>query len=198
MVITNLKDYSDEEVIDIIKKAENKEIPYTLSDLKQLLAEATNRKIEQNYINTLANIMQSEITGDSYIPSPTADSKKISRRTKSEGGKTKDIEKIKTVKKANLSPTDMEFGENFEKYPVLDFLSGLYKVLAWFLLIGFIALASAIGYIYLKDQTLYLVSAIFSGIFVGVIVFIFLYARAEKIALNLEIEKHLRKISKSN
>ncbi|MDD3766228.1 MAG: hypothetical protein PHF89_03435 [Eubacteriales bacterium] len=191
MVTKNIKECSNEEIAEMIDKVRTKEISYTLNDLKKLLAEVTNRKMEQSYITILANLVQSELTGESYVPSPTADINKISRPKKAEKEK-KQPEKVE-----KSAPLVMETAENEEKYPVLEFLAGLYRIIAWFFLVVAAASASVAGYIYFKNNMLYLISSVFAGVFVGLVALICLYARAERISLQLEIEKHLSRISKS-
>lgn len=199
MVTENLKEFSNAEIVELIDKVRANEVPYTLGDLKKLLAEVTNRKMEQGYITVLANLVQQELTGEAFVPSPTADSKKISRpkraeKEKIQPEKAEKIEKTQKVDKSALLDEAMDDGE--EKYPVLEFLAGLYKVLAWFFLVGSTTSASIAGYIYFQNQMLYLISSVFAGVFVGLVVLIWLYARAEKISLQLEIERHLSKITR--
>lgn len=173
MVTTNIKEYSDEDIIALVNGSLSGDIPYTLSDLKKLLAEVTNRKLDTRYTNILTNLMKSEITGQKGIQSESFPRRQVSRESE--------------------PVFDDSFADENEKFPVLSFLSGLFKVVAWVSLVIFIASGAVIGFAYFKGLIMYAAASLLSGIMLGTIFLLFFYAQAEKILLKLEIERHLRR-----
>ena len=55
MITENIKSFTDEEIMSLINKIVMGEIEAELSDLKAILAEASGRKLEKNYINIIAD-----------------------------------------------------------------------------------------------------------------------------------------------
>ncbi len=182
LAIANIKDLSDEDIIRIINNAQDKKADYTMEDLKVLLAETTNRKLKE-HTYTLTRLMESEITGESE-PSKTATTESYNKRPVAE----------KTQKE--ISPPrefDNSFAAEYDKYPVLSFLIGLFKFFAWlFLLISVVGGAFG-GYVYFKGEIVFLIASVLSGMTVGMAFWLFFYAQSEKILLQLEIERNTRK-----
>ena len=84
--------------------------------------------------------------------------------------------------------------EEYEKYPALSFLSGMYKILAWVMLIFCVVGSIGIGFIAFKG-IVYLVCAMaFCGIVTGLILLLSFYSMAESIKVRLDTEEHLREI----
>ncbi len=67
LVTTNIRQYSDEEIISLIDGVDGGDIPTNLDDLKKLLAEVTNRKLDARYVNTLTALINNEITGKTGV-----------------------------------------------------------------------------------------------------------------------------------
>lgn len=185
MVTTNIKNYSDEDIIVMINGVRNEEIAYTMDDLKKLLAESTNRKLDAKYTNAIVNIINREITGEN--------GRKINEEEEAESSVKRPVTQKASADKNKEPVFSNIYSDDHEKFPVLSFLAGLYKVMAWLMLVVAIAAGSIVGYTYFKDEMLYIAASVFGGIMVGTVLLIFFYAISEKIQLNLEIERHLRK-----
>jgi hypothetical protein len=205
LVTTNIKDYSDGDVTALIDGLQNGEIPYTLNELKKLLSEVTNRKLDAEYVNALTELMHGEITGDR--PAPVRHGEASARSAVKRPVQPKDAKK-QGAQDAALDdggagvpehvPADpvreRDFGfDGGEPFPVLSFLSGFYKGLAWAGFVLLILAGAVAGYIYFQNNLLYMISAVLGGIILGTVLFVSLYARAETIALRLRIERYLRR-----
>ena len=64
MITENIKSFTDEEIMSLINKIVMGEIEAELSDLKAILAEASGRKLEKNYINIIADKIKQKIQPD--------------------------------------------------------------------------------------------------------------------------------------
>ncbi len=186
-MLENLKNMTDDEVINVINKIVTDNEDLELADLKLILAEASGRKLEKKYINIIAERIKSKIQ-----PEPV----EIKR-------KQEPAEKIKTDKKDDFSkPTfddiyDIEEDdEEEEKYPVLSFLVGLYKVFAWILLVGVIAVAGISSLVLFKANIIVVCGLMFGSIILGIIMLIAFYSMSEKIRWMLDVEKHLDNLNK--
>ena len=183
----NLKNMTDDEVINIINKIVTDNEDLELSDLKMILAEASGRKLEKKYINIIAERIKAKIQ-----PEPV----ELKR-------KPEPVEKIKAEKKAeSTKPTfddvydipEDEEDEDYEKYPVLSFLAGLYKVFAWILLVGIIAVAGIASLLMFKNNIVTVCALMFGSIILGIFALILFYSMSEKIRIKMDIEQHLRKL----
>ena len=115
-MIENLKNMTDEEVINYINKVITDNIDLELNELKSILAEASGRKLEKKYINIIAEKIKAKIQ-----PEPVEEKRK---REVPKEPEIKDSVKP-TFDDVYSIPDDEE--EDEEKYPVLSFLVGLYK-----------------------------------------------------------------------
>lgn len=185
MINENLKNLTDDEVINIINKIVTDNEEMELADLKLILAEASGRKLEKKYINIIAERIKAKIQ-----PEPV----EIKRKTEL---------KAKPVVQEPVKPTfddvysnfeEEEEAEEYDKYPVLSFLAGLYKVLAWILLVGIIALAGLTSLLIFKDNLILVCGIMFGSILLAVIVLIAFYSMSEKIKISIDIEKNLREL----
>ena len=64
MITENIKSFTDEEIMSLINKIVMGEIEAELSDLKAILAEASGRKLEKNYINIIADKTKNSARAD--------------------------------------------------------------------------------------------------------------------------------------
>jgi len=161
LVTVNFKEYTDEDVIDLIEKIKSGDAQCDLNDLKNLLAEVTNRQLGAEHTNSVNSLIHEKVA-------------------------------VKTEAKQGKAEQNKKGEKEVESFPVLNFLSGLLKVMAWLGLILCIALGCAIGYIYFSDEIMFAAAAVLAGIVVGTVLLLFFYAVAENIQVKLEIEKHLR------
>lgn len=186
-MIENLKNMTDDEVINYINTIVTDNIDLEIAELKKILAEASGRKLEKKYINIIAERIKSKIQ-----PEPVP----VKRKPES----PKAEESVETEK--NAKPTfddiykfDEEIeDEDMEKYPVLSFLMGLYKVFAWILLVGSIVIAGTVSLLVFKEQIAVVCGIMFGSIVVGVFLLIAFYSMSEKIKIQIDIEKHLREL----
>jgi len=183
MVTTNIKQYSDEEIIALIEAAEDVDAPTNIGDLKKLLAEVTNRRLDSGFAGRLNALINQQIAGGNFDEAQT----QLTRRTVGEKADNKQKPGFNPKK----HPDFVEADEEYEKFPVLCFLASLYKILAWFSLIVCIAGGCIVGFMYLADEPLFIAAAIVGGIMAGTVFVLMFYAMAEKILLSLEIERHL-------
>lgn len=183
MINENLKNLTDEEVINVINKIVTDNEDTELADLKLILAEASGRKLEKKYINIIAERIKAKIQ-----PEPV----EVKRKTEP---------KIKPVSQEPAKPTFDDIYSNFEedeeeeeydKYPVLSFLTGLYKVFAWICLVGIIVLAGLVSLLMFKDNLIAVCGIMFGSIVLAIIMLIAFYSMSEKIKISIDIEKHLR------
>ncbi|MCK9479317.1 MAG: hypothetical protein M0R40_07440 [Firmicutes bacterium] len=163
MVTKDFKEFSNEDVIGIIESFKGEQSECDLGELKNLLAEVTNRKLGTQYADTISSLIHEKIAVEP---------------------KTKEEVKIKQE----------AFGKEVEKFPVLKFVSGLFKVIAWVALAVCTALGVGVSYLYFLEQALLAAAVIFAGIAVGTVWLLVFYVAAEKILIKIEIEKHLRGI----
>jgi len=187
MINENLKNLTDDEVINIINNIVTDNEDTALADLKLILAEASGRKLEKKYINIIAERIKSKIQ-----PEPV----EVKRKTEP---------KAKPVVQETPKPTfddiynniqEDEEEEEYEKYPVLSFLVGMYKVVAWILLVGVIAIAGLVSLLLFKNNLLIVCGLMFGSIVLGIILLIAFYSMSEKIKINIDIEKNLRVLIK--
>lgn len=182
MITENIKTYTDEEIINLINNIVMGEVEAELADLKAILAEASGRKLEKNYINIIAERIR----------------EKIQPQQVEQKRRTEPKQKVpETTAKFNFDELysgdfDDEEDEIDEKYPVLSFLAGLYKVFAWIMFVGII-IAGAIAAAFIVRGNILSICAIMFGALIGAIVFLLVFLGAsESIKLKIDIEKNLR------
>ena len=186
MITENIKNMTDEEVIGLINKIVMEEVEPELSDLKTILAEASGRKLDKSYINIIAERIKAK------IQPPKAEPKRKERTEKKES--VSDNAKKYTFDDVYKKEDGDEYEEDDDKYPVLSFLSGLYKIFSWILFVGIIVIGGVVSLVMFKDK-IFTVCAIMGGsIILSVIFLLFFLGLSEKIRLKLDIERHLRNI----
>ena len=186
MITENIKNMTDEEVIGLINKIVMEEVEPELSDLKTILAEASGRKLDKSYINIIAERIKAK------IQPPKAEPKRKERTEKKES--VSDNAKKYTFDDVYKKEDDDEYEDDDDKYPVLSFLSGLYKIFSWILFVGIIVIGGVVSLVMFKDK-IFTVCAIMGGsIILSVIFLLFFLGLSEKIRLKLDIERHLRNI----
>lgn len=189
-MIENIKTMTDDEVINVINRIVTDNEDVELADLKQILAEASGRKLEKKYINIIAERIKAKIQ-----PEPV----EVKRKTEPAEQKKKPELKEETPKPTfddvyNAAYYDDEEEEEYEKYPALSFLVGLYKVFAWILLVGIIVIAVVNSVLLFKGNIYLICGLMFGSIIIGLISFLGLYSAAEKIKVQIDVESHLRKL----
>lgn len=177
-MVENLKTMTDEEIINFINKIVTENEDLEIKDLKAILAEISGRKMEKKYINVIAEKIKAKLQ-----PEPVEERRKR-EPVREETSKKPTFDDIYTPEY-----DDDDYKE--EKYPVLSFLVGLYRVFAVVLLIGVIAIAGIISLLVFKEQIAIVCAIMFGSIILGIILFIAFYAMAEKIKLSMDIERHL-------
>ena len=188
-MIENIKNMTDDDVISIINKIVTDNEDVELADLKMILAEASGRKLEKKYINIIAERIKAKIQ-----PEPV----EVKRKTEPAEAKKK-----KEIKEEDSKPTFDDIynaegddeDDDYEKYPVLSFLAGLYKVFAWILLVGIIGVAGVTSLLMFKDNIIVVCGLMFGSIILGVVLLIAFYSMSEKIKIKIDIEKHLNKLA---
>ncbi len=192
----NLKSMTDDEVINVINTIVTDNIDVELADLKLILAEASGRKLEKKYINIIAERIKSKIQPETVEVKRRSEQPVVKpvHEPKNQVPKAPVVQKPTFDDVYNVSD-DEDFEEEYEKYPALAFLSGLYKILAWVFLV--LSIMGFIGYgIIVFKGVIYLVCATaFCGIITGLIMLLVFYSLAESIKLRLDTEEHLREIN---
>lgn len=191
MITENIKSFTDEEIMSLINKIVMGEVEAELSDLKAILAEASGRKLEKNYINIIADKIKQKIQPE-----------QIEQKRKPEFKEPKP-EVSENTKKFNLDdlyksePDEEEEDEEEyedEKYPVLSFLSGLYKAFAWILFAGIIVIGAVLSIVFFKNNMVTVCGVMLGAVLLSVIFLLMLLSVSENIRLKLEIQKNLEKL----
>ena len=190
----NLKTMTDDEVINVINTIVTDNIDVELADLKLILAEASGRKLEKKYINIIAERIKSKIQPETVevkrrVEQPVIKPVQESKSTVEQKPTFDDI--------YNVADDDEELEEEYERYPALALLSGVYKILAWVFLVLSIIGFIAYGIVTFKGVVYLVCATAFCGIITGLLMLLVFYSLAESIKLRLDTEEHLRKI-KSN
>lgn len=193
MITENLKSLTDDEVINQINTIVTDNIDLEIAELKLILAEASGRKLEKKYINIIAERIKSKIQPE---PVPLKRKFEMPKQEEVVEEPAKPIKPAKPAKPTfdDVYSTENEVEEDFEKYPVLSFLIGLYKVFAWILLIGSIVIASTVSLILFRHQIAVICGIMFGSIVIGIFLLIVFYSMAEKIKIQIDIEDHLSKL----
>lgn len=183
-MIEILKNMKDEEIVNYIETIINDNVDLKTSELKSILAEASGRKLEKKYINIIAEKIRAKMQ-----PEP------VEEKRKKETPKAEEpAPKSKPTFDDVYNVEDEEEDAEEEKYPVLSFLVGLYKVFAVILLIGVITIAGVVSLLLFKEHIPIVCAIMFGSIILGVFLFIAFFSMSEKIKLQLDIEKHLRNL----
>ena len=177
-MVENLKAMTDEEIINFINKIVTDNEDLEIKDLKAILAEISGRKMEKKYINVIAEKIKAKLQ-----PEPGEE------RRKKEPVKEEILTKP-TFDDIYTPEYDDEDDEE-EKYPVMSFLVGLYRIFAIIFLIGVIAIAGVISLLVFKEQIVMVCAIMFGSIILGIFLFIGFYGMAEKLKLYMDIERHL-------
>lgn len=205
MITGTLKNYTDENIIQLIEDFKAKTVSYTISDLKAVLAEVNTRHLEGNYAETLGELIRERILNGDTVVAPAV---KEETEEKAEEVKEEVIEEVKKPKKDKKAAKERvksvqekkvekeTEGEVYEeKYPVLAFVSGFLKVLGWIAMAGSVIYGMFNAVVNNLSSPGAAISSIFTGLLVGTIVLLICYVKAESIALKLDIEDHLNKLN---
>lgn len=181
MITENIKAYTDEEIINLINKIVMGEVEAELADLKAILAEASGRKLEKNYINIIAERIREK------IQPPQVEQK---RKPEPKPAVAENTAKF-NFDEIYSKDFDDEDDEEDEKYPVLSFLAGLYKVFAWILFAGTIVTGAIVAALFVGGNILAICGVMFSALLVSIIFLLAFLGASENIKLKIDIEKHL-------
>ena len=184
MITENIKTFTDEEIINLINKIVMGEVQAELADLKAILAEASGRKLEKNYINIIAERIREKIQPQ-----------QVEQKRKPELKQ----EVAETTKKFDFDELyskdfDDEDDEEYEQYPVLSFLAGLYKVFAWILFAGIIVTGAIVAALFVGGNILGICGVMFAALLTSIIFLLALLGASENIKLKIDIERHLSKL----
>lgn len=247
MVTTNLKKYTNEELISIIDNMHSGRMGYSLSDLKALQSEANNRTLPPEYPGIIADLLRRALQGDIppvnlsfgdtaevLNPQSVKDIKEVLDRMPevppveekpAEAPVTAQTIRVPDVKPAaepkaeeprparprrtatteeyvppvTARQAKIDFQEdlmedyNEEKYPVLSFLCGFYKFIAWVLVIASFVAFGIFAAMYFKVNMMMVLGALCVAILLSVLSLLSFYALSEKQQLMLDIERHLRR-----
>lgn len=189
-MIENLRTMTDDEVINFINKIVTDNEDLELKDLKSLLAETSGRKLEKKYINIIAERIKSKIQ-----PEPVVDKRKYDTAPKDETPKEEPKEEKKKIKPTFDDIYNVEDYEDMEeRYPVMMFLIGLFKVFAWIFLIGTVVVAALLSFFIFSQNIITVCGIMFGSIILAIFLLVYFYYLSEKIKIKIDIETHLRKI----
>lgn len=201
MVTGGLRNYTDENIIEIIGSLKEKSVSYNLNDLKAVLAEVNTRHLEGDYAEVLGELIRERIlSGETVVATKVAEPKEeIQEETVNEEQPIKEpkIKKEKKDKVKKIQEIQAEIEEDDEgTFPVLNFMTGFLKVFGWVMFcisIGYGLVASVTEHL---SEVRLAIGSIFTGLVVGTVILLLCYWKSESIALKLEIEKSLKKLSK--
>lgn len=197
----NLKNMTDDEVINVINTIVTDNVDVELSNLKLILAEASGRKLEKKYINIIAERIKAKIQPEPVESKRNTEQIVVKTVSEIKNDPPKNMAEKENLKSEFSKPTfddvySTEFEneeEEYEKYPALSFVSGLFKVFAWIMLAGLVILSVIAGVLYFKTPHM-ICGAIFTGIVSGLIIFLVFYCMAESIKIKIDMESHLVKL----
>lgn len=191
MITENIKSFTDEEIINLINKIVMGETEAELSDLKAILAEASGRKLEKNYINIIADKIKQKIQPE-QIEQKRKPEIKEQKPAVSDNTKKFNLDELYKTE-ADEEDDDEEDYED-EKYPVLSFLSGLYKAFAWILFAGIIVIGAVLSIVFFKNNMVTVCGVMLGAVLLSVIFLLMFLSLSENIRLKLDIEKNLEKL----
>ena len=192
MVTGNLKNYTDENIIELIGSLKDGSIAYNLNDLKAILSEVNTRHLDDSYAQLLGDLIRKKIIeGDSVpakeeeeVPQVTEVKEEKEEKPKKKPDK---IEKIQNKKETNDNTEE-------EEYPVLRFMIGFLKVLGWIVFCGSIAYGVFAGVTEHLANVRLALGSVFTGLLLGTVSLLLCYCKSESIAVKLEIVKGIKKL----
>lgn len=214
--------YTERDLLTIVDGLANETLKFTIPELKELQSELINRRVDGQQVSTVSNIIMKQMsetpekTKDKKkftkrgAALEQAEKENIFLK-EPEQEKTEAEEEnisVKTAEKEEIQPEkpkkekfayieeeeyDDYYDEDDERFPILGFLTAFYKIVGWLGVIAIIGGGVIFSVMYELTKALTIMTI--AGCIVLAAVFILLMsAKAEKIALDLEKEKHLRKI----
>lgn len=190
MISDNIKNMTNEEVINLINKIVMEETEPELSDLKVILAEASGRKLEKNYINIIAERIKKKIEPEKAEPKRKPETIKNSEK-KADNAKKVTFDDVYSQSEDDIYEED----ESDEKYPVMSFLASLYRVFGWILFVGIIVGGIITSVLAFKEKIAFVCLTMLASILVAVIVLLVLLGISEKKLWKIDVERHLRNIA---
>lgn len=216
MVTANLKSYSDGDITALIDGFESGSVAYNLNDLKSVLSEVTSRKLEQRYIDSLANKIKQVLENEAKEVAPTrrqaaqdfedtqvVPTLEVQERLAAEQASTASMAPVvepspspkqqpREEAKAMITEPNLEELEDTEDYPILTFLASLYKVFAWIMLVGTLVTGGVLCFTWFVDNLLAIIGVMIGSVALAILFVLSFYAAAESIQWKLDVENHLR------
>lgn len=189
MVTGNLKNYTDENIIELIGSIKDESIAYNLNDLKAILSEVNTRHLDDSYAQLLGELIRKKIIGGDSVPAPKEEEVTEVPEEKEEKPKKKPdkIEKIQNKKETNENAEE-------EDYPVLRFMVSFLKVFGWIVFCGCICYGVFAGITEHLTNVRLALGTVFTGLLLGTVSLLLCYSKSESIAIKLEIVKGIKKL----
>ncbi|MBO7208384.1 MAG: hypothetical protein J6V58_01460 [Clostridia bacterium] len=191
MVTGNLKNYTDENIIELIGSLKDGSIAYNLNDLKAILSEVNTRHLEDSYAQLLGDLIRKKIIEGDSVPAKEEEEVPEVKEEKEEKPKKK-ADKIEKIQKTKAVSENTEE----EEYPVLRFMIGFLKVFGWIVFCGAIAYGVFAGVTEHLTNVRLALGSVFTGLLLGTVALLLCYCKSESIAVKLEIVKGIKKLSK--
>ncbi len=222
MTTENIEKLTDDQIINVINTIFTDDLDVDIADLKKLLSEVSARKLEPKYINVIADKIKSindreamnkdaedvvaerkaemeaeieqQVVEDTVVVEPILDIE--------EEETPKERKRREKKEKAEEKPTfdeiyadddeDDDEDEELERYPILSFLVGFFKVVAWVLLVLSIVTGVCISAFSMNINIFQVCGIMFGSLLAGVIFLILFYSMSENIMWKLDVAEMLK------
>ncbi len=212
-MFTDLQRLTADELTLVINEIVKSPVRYKTEEIETVLNAAIEKQMDESNIAIMRQLLDNAISSEK-IAGVKIDADVLST-TSATSTKTKQAEEAPEKKSIfstlRLKPikTEEEIPENripepeayddepeAEPFPILRFLADFYKTLGWLIFAIFLAGFGYVALNFLKDNTTLQIVSFVLFAFVGVIMLIVFYSKAESIQLRLKTEEHLRKLVK--
>jgi len=216
--------YTERDLITIVDGLANETLKFTIPELKELQSELINRRIDGQQVSTVSNLIMKQMSEtpektedkkkytkrgaaleqaekeNMFLKEPETTEEPVVEEATPVAVEEPETEAPAPVKKkekfAYIDEEEYEddyYDEADEKFPVLGFLTAFYKIIGW---LGVLAIiGSGVTVSLMLEFTKSIMILTIAGCIVLAAMFILIMtAMSEKIALELEKEKHLRRI----
>ena len=186
MVTSNLKNYKDEDIISVVGQIKDGSLECSVVDLKAILAEINSRHIEPQYASMITDILQHQVEARRAERTERILSKRM----------TEELNGAEETEEEYYEDEDYEYAEK-ERYPVLSFCIGAFKVLGWCLFVISLFIGVFVGVI-TSGGASFMTSAIFiiSMLALAIVFLVAGYAFSESIQLKIDVEENTRYLRK--
>lgn len=215
--------YTERDLNTIVDGLANETLKFTIPELKELQAELINRRIDGQQVSTVSNLIMKQMSDTpekaedkkkytkrgaaleqaekenmflkepEVTEEPAVEEKKtiVEEKGLEEPAPAKKKEKFAYIDEEEYE--DDYYDEADERFPVLGFLTAFYKIIGWLGVIAIIG-GGVTASIILEFAKPIMILTIAGCVVLAAMVILIMTAMAEKIALELEKEKHLRRI----